>query len=79
MWLSIMTRPGNANVLRACARQSHNPSQRHWKAILQVAATKEIGLRFVWGSGADYAVASDDRRSVLGIAVMLGDTANNYM
>ena len=87
MWLSVMTRPDIANALRACARHSHNPCPRHWKALLQVAAyvnaTKEMGLRFVPGSGvrlsvyadADYAVASKDRRSVSGVAVMLGDTA----
>ena len=46
-------------------------------------ATKKIGLRFVRGSGlrlsvysdADYAAAFNDRRSVSGIAVMLGNTA----
>ena len=46
-------------------------------------ATKEMGLRFVRGSGLrlsvyaddDYAVASKDRRSVSGVPVMLGDTA----
>ena len=55
MWLSVMTRPDIANALRACSRHSHNPSPRHWKALLQVAsyvnATKEIGLKFVRGSG----------------------------
>ena len=82
-----MTRPDIANALRTCARHSHNPSPRHWKALLQVAAyvngTKEMGLRFVWGSGlrlsvyadADYAAASNDRRSVSGVSLMLGDTA----
>ena len=82
-----MTRPDIANALRACARHSDNPSPRHWKGLLQVAAyvnaTKEMGLRFVRGSGlrlpvyadADYAAASNDRRSVSGVAVMLGDTA----
>ena len=87
MWLSVMTRPDIANALRACARHSHNPSLRHWKALLQIAAyvnsTKEIGLTFVRCFGlelvvfadADYAVASNDRRSVYGVAVMLGDTA----
>ena len=73
MWLSVMTRPDIANALRACARHSHNPSPRHWKALLQVAAyyvnaTKEMGLRFVRGSGLrlfvyadyDYARASND-------------------
>ena len=46
-------------------------------------ATKEIGLRLVRGSGlrlsvyadAGYAAASNDGRSVSGVAVMLGDTA----
>ena len=69
------------------ARHSHNPSPRHWKALFEVAVyvngTKEIGLSFVRGSGlkpsvyadADYAKASNDRRSVSGVAVMLGDTA----
>ena len=87
MWLSIMTRPDITNALRACARHSYNPSLRHWKALLKVAAcvnaTKEIGLRVVRSSGlrlsvytdADYAAASNDRRSVSGVAVMLGDTA----
>ena len=87
MGLSVMTRPDIANALRACARHSHNPSPRHWKALLKVAAcvnaTKEIDLRFVRGSGfrlsvyadAYYAAASNDRRSVSGVAVMFGDTA----
>ena len=46
-------------------------------------ATKGMGLRFVRGSDlrlsmyadADYAAAYNDRRSVSGVAVMLGDTA----
>ena len=87
MWLSVMARPDIANSLRACARHSHNPSPRHWKALLQVAAyvnaTKGMGLKFVRGSSlrlsvyadADYTAVSNDRRSVSGVAVMLGDTA----
>ena len=75
-----MTRPGIANVLRACARHSNNP-------LLQIAAyvdfTREIDLRFVRDFGlklpvyadADYAAAPYDRRSVSGVAVMSGDTA----
>ena len=82
-----MTRPDIANALRACARRSHNSSPRHWKALLQIAmyvnSTEEIGLKFVRGSGlkltvfADvtYAAASNDQRSVSGVAVVLGDTA----
>ena len=90
MWLSVTTRPDIANALRACSRHSHNPSPRHWKALLQVAsyvnATKDIGLRFVRGSelklyvyaDADYAAASSDRRFVSGVAVVLGDTAISW-
>ena len=87
MWLSVMTRPDIANALRACARHSNNPSPRRWKALLQAAAyvnaAKEMGLRFVRGSGLrlsvyaddDYAAVSNDRKSVSGVAVTLGDTA----
>ncbi|CAM9549949.1 unnamed protein product, partial [Ascophyllum nodosum] len=90
MWLLVMTRPDIANALHACSRHSHNPSPRHWKALLQVPsyvkATKEIGLRFVRGSGlrlsvhadADYAAASTDQRSVSGVSVVLGDTAISW-
>ena len=85
MWLSVMTKPDIANALRACARHSHNPSPRHWKALLQVAAyvnATKISLGFVRGSGlrlsvhadADYAATSNDRRSMSGVAVILGDT-----
>ena len=46
MWLSVMSRPDIASPLRACARHGHNPSPRHWKALLKVAkyvnATKNI-------------------------------------
>ena len=49
-------------------------------------ATKEIGLKFVRGSGlrlsvyadADYAAASNDRRSVSDVAVILGGTAISW-
>ena len=87
MWLSVMTRPDIIDALRACARHSHNPNLRHWKALLQIAvyenSTFEIGLRFANGSGlklyvfddVGHAAASNDRRSVCGEPVMLGDTA----
>ena len=40
MWLSVMTRPDIANARRASARHSHNPSPRHWKALLQSCVCK---------------------------------------
>ena len=82
-----MTTPDIADELCACARYSHNPSPCHWKALLQVAAyvnaTKKIDLRLVRSSGlrlsvyanADYAAASNDRRSVPGVVILLDDTA----
>ncbi|CAN0424454.1 unnamed protein product [Ascophyllum nodosum] len=84
-----MIRSDIANVLRACARRRHdNPSSDHWKALLQVAAlyvnaTEEMGLWFGRGSStrlsvnvdADHAAASNDQRSVSGVAFTLGDTA----
>ncbi|CAM9110405.1 unnamed protein product [Ascophyllum nodosum] len=63
MWLSVMTIPDIANALRACARHSHNPSPRYWKAPLQITAyvscTKEVGLRFVRGSDLRFFVYAD--------------------
>lgn len=37
-WLSVMARPDIANTLRACAGHSHDPSPRHCRTLLQVAA-----------------------------------------
>ena len=54
-------------------RHSHNPTHRHWKAVLKIMAylygTRVMGLSFVRGSGldltafsyTDYADKSDDR------------------
>lgn len=86
----IMTRPDITNTLRACSRYSHNLSPRHWKALLQVAVyvngAKEICWKFICSSGlglsvfadADYAATSVDRRSMSGVAVILGDTAESW-
>ena len=90
IWLSVMTGPDIANALRAYAKHSHDPSPPHWRALLQVAAyvigSKEKGLKFVRGSGfrrsvfadANYVAKSNDRRSVAGVAVLLGDTAISW-
>ena len=73
MWLSTMTRPDTSNTLRAVARHSHNPTDRHWNAVLKIMTyfhgTRGMGLTFVRGSGldltafsyTDYADKSDDR------------------
>ena len=84
MWLSSMMRPDISNAVRAVARHYHNPTDRHWKAVLNIMAylhgTRGMGLAFSRGSGldltacsdADYADKSNDRRSVWGTAISLG-------
>ena len=51
MWLSTMTRPNISNAVRVVARQSHNPTDRHWKAVLKITAylhgTRGMGLTLV--------------------------------
>ena len=87
VWISVMTRPNIMNVLRTCARHIHNPTARHWKALLQIAAyvneLKEIVLKFVRDHrlmismfvDSDHAAASTNRRSVSGVAIILGKIA----
>ena len=36
MWLVVMTRPDIGDSVRAVARQSHNPTARHRKAMIQI-------------------------------------------
>ena len=87
LWISGMTRPDIAIVVRAVARHAHNPAARHLKAVRKIVAylkaTKDLGVVFRRGvdlklslfADVDYADISNDRRSVSGVAVMLGNTA----
>ena len=87
IWVGGMTRPDIANAVRAVARQAHNPAERHWRAVCKIISylngTKKLGLVFSKGGGlklsvyvdADYADKANDRRSVSGVAVMLGGTS----
>ena len=82
-----MTRPDIANTARAVARQAHDPAERHCRAVRKIISylngTKKLGLAFSKGCDiklslcveADYVDKANDRRSVSGIAVMLGGTA----
>ena len=83
-----MTRPDDiANTVRAVARQAHDRTERHWRAVRKIISylneTKKLGLVFLKGGGlklsnyadADYAVKANYRRSVSGVAVMFGGTA----
>ena len=87
MWLAGMTRPGIPNAARAVARYSHNPCERHWlaaeKILAYLNAKRDLGITYERGnilssvvfSDADYASKATDRRSISGVAVMLGDAA----
>ena len=87
LWISGMTRPDIASAVRAVARHAQNPTARHWKAVRKITtylkATKNLGAMFRRGGNlklslftdVDYADRCNDRRSVSGVAVMLGNTA----
>ena len=87
IWVGGMTRPDITNAVRAVARQAHDPAERHWRAVCKIISylngTKKLGLVFSEGGGlklsvyvdADYADKANDRRSVSGVAVMLGGTS----
>ena len=81
-----MTRPGTASAVRAVARHAHNPTARHWKAVRKINAylkpPKDLGVMFQRGgdlklsfADADFADRCNNRRSVLGVAVMIRNTA----
>ena len=87
IWVGGMTRPGIVNAVRAAVRQAHDPAERHWRAVCKIISyvneTKKLGLVFSKGGGlklsvyvdADYADKANYRRSVSGVAVMLGGTS----
>ena len=82
-----MTRLDIANAARAVVRHSHNPCERHWKATVNMLAylnsTRDLGITYKKGeerslsvyTDADYASKETDRRSISGVAVMLGNAA----
>ena len=75
------------DAVRAVARYAHNPAAGHWKAVRKIIAylkaTKNLGVIFRRGgdlklslfADADYADRCNDRRSLSGVTVMLGNTA----
>ena len=87
MWLAGMTRLDIGNAARAVARYSHNPCERHWKAVVKILAylnsTRYLGITYKKGeelslsvyTDADYASKETDRRSISGVAVMLRNAA----
>ena len=91
MWLAGMTRPDISNAARAVPRHSHSPWERHWKAVVvkilsYLNSTRDLRITYVYERGgafavvsvytdADYASKETDRRSISGVAVMLGNAA----
>ena len=83
--ISGMTRPDITSAVRAVARHAHNPAARYWKAVRKIVAylkaAKDLGAVFRPGgdlklslfADADYADKCNDRRSVSGVGVMLGN------
>ena len=81
-----MTRPDVVSAVRAVARYAHISAARHWKVVRKLLAylkaTKDLRIVFRRGgdlklslsADADYADICNDRRSVSGVAVMLGNT-----
>ena len=50
IWLVSMSKPDIANAVRAVARHSRNPTERHWKAVLKIIqyllGSKELGITY---------------------------------
>ena len=81
-----MTRPDIVIAVRAVVRQDHDPANRHWRPVRKIIAyhnkTKNLRLVFVKDGDqklsvyvdADYANNDNDRRSVSGVAVIIGGT-----
>ena len=81
-----MTRPCIASAGRDVARHAHNPAPRHWKAVRNIIThlktPKDLEVMFqrrgdlkLSFADADYADRCNDRRSGLGVAVMIRNTA----
>ena len=49
---------GISNAVRAVARHSHNPTERHWNAVLKIMeylhGTRFLGLTFCAGLGTGF-------------------------
>ena len=85
--LSGLTQPDVASAVWTVAQHAPNPAARDWKTIRKIItclkATKDLGVLFRRGrdlklslfANADYADRCNDRRSVSGVAAMLGNTA----
>ena len=91
MWLVVRSRLEIANATLAVARHTNNPTERHKQAVLQIIkyllGTEDPCLTFKRGLDLDlsvytdsnYAEKADDRRSVSGVVVTLGNATVGWI
>ena len=86
LYITTCTRPDIAFVVTQLSRFLENPGQQHWNAAVRVLrylkSTRQHGIIYQGGSGnvilkaysdADWGTNIDDRRSVSGVIVMIGN------
>ncbi|OWY90505.1 polyprotein [Phytophthora megakarya] len=86
LYITTCTRPDVAYVVTQLSRFLDNPGLEHWRAAIRVLrylkTTREFGIVYDRGSGgikaeaytdADWGSNIDDRRSVSGVLVMIGN------
>jgi hypothetical protein len=86
LYITTCTRPDIAFVVTQLSRFLENPGQRHWNAAVRVLrylkSTRQHGIIYQGGTGsvtlkaysdADWGTNLDDRRSVSGVMVMIGN------
>ena len=90
MWLVVWSKTEIYNATHVVARHVDDPSERHWQAVLQIIknvfGTKDQSLTFKRGANLDlsvytdanYAKKADDRRSVSGVAVTVGNSTVSW-
>ena len=90
MWISNATRPDISNAVREVARHAHDPSEKHWRAVLRIIeylrGTRDKGIvykrspacRLVAYADSSFAENKQDRRSVSGGVVLLARGAISW-
>jgi hypothetical protein len=86
LYITTCTRPDIAFVVTQLSRFLENPGQQHWNAAVRVLrylkSTRQHGIIYQGGTGsvtlkaysdADWGTNLDDRRSVSGVMVMIGN------
>ena len=89
-WVVVWSKPEIYNSTRVVARHVDDPSKRHRQAVLRIIkyalGTKDQSLTFERGPNlnlsvytyVNYAEKADDRRSVSGVAVTVGNSTESW-